>query len=83
MQILESAFVQNEQAAQRILAVKIGISDDDVNTALEKIAVLIHAELSAKLLPEVEAKLREKLPELVEKVGPDITIAGLKQLIKS
>ncbi len=83
MQILEAAFRENPAAAQRLLEIRIGITDDDVNTALDKIAELIHKELAVKLLPEVEAKLREKLPELVEKVGPDITLAGLKQLLKS
>lgn len=53
----------------------------DVQMAIEVKDALVRA-VSEEMKAEVTAKLKENIAQLVKDVGSDITIAGLKNLLK-
>jgi hypothetical protein len=82
MEIIKVAMTGDMHGLQRILSVQIGIKEGDVTATIEDVVKIIQAEIAKTLQPEIQAELRKQLPDLIAKIGPDITIAGLKQLVK-
>lgn len=83
MKVSISNFIHDKATLQRVLSLQIGIDDRDVEIVTDKLVELIQTQISQSLLPEITKELQKRLPELVDKIGPEITLAGLKHLIKN